>query len=447
MSGPSNHYKKSLASRPINLRDEPEIVHQTFEGSSKHTSLGYSNLNTKAEAREEVLPEQHIANRSSLPLQWIDEQELRQNKSGLRKTVRSYARRDTCLRQQRRNAATRPSLKAPRNLLEKKSPKQQLLPHDGALEAKSDARSPQEQYHPWVGPQTPEASHVPQSGKCFCSQLMRPPGVCRHVGSIGLVAALMSSITDSEWLVTATRNKLEPTKLDTPPRKNLAVDAAKDQCKVSASRHQIRSVPVCRARQLRVFERSLPETSMHETASKFNSGLNQDNLKDPAVAWDIQSIQSSQIFSLDAKNILCAGSWRSDPFDTFAPAKHPRVWLLFNHCKPPFFHPFKPSILIFSKDQAEIGSTWRPHVIRAFLDWNLSHEVLLHGLLYFAAAHRYILTKELTLKFDILHHKGKVLRIVNESLDDPVLRTSDPISKDILSSSLSISRSILHGFC
>lgn len=365
-----DHYQASPGSQPVNLQARPDAVRETPGDYLRQPStLGSSDSNTKAEALEGSILETPTGSQPSLPLQWIDEQELRQNKSGLRKTVRSYARRDTCLRQQRRNAASRPTLKTPRNLLEKKSPKHKLLLPSQTVEGESQDSCSHGEQHPWTHTTTLEASRVPQN-------------------------------------VTETRSKSEATDLDTPPENDLVIHTAKEQCKYSVIRHHIRSVPACRWRRRRSDERSLPETSTHETPSQFHSSLIQDNIKVQHVAL---TIQQSPIFSIDSKNVLCAGSWRSDIFDSFAPIKNLRACLLLNHY------------------QEAIGSTWRPSVNRAFLNWNLSSEVLLHGLLYFAASHRYVLTNELTLKFDVLHHKGEVLRLINESLDNTVLRTSDPI--------------------
>jgi len=136
-----------------------------------------AGLNSKQQSRKEPTndslqgpspPKSHrstktsVTSQSSLPLQWIDEQELRQNKSGLRKTVRSYARRDTCLRRKQLNAASKPGSKAPRNIIEKDTPEPQGGPtgeeeHSGRL-------SPLIQ-HSKAETYTNESSRVPQTSK------------------------------------------------------------------------------------------------------------------------------------------------------------------------------------------------------------------------------------------------------------------------------------------
>src|SRR4051812_2312686 len=120
MSGPSELSKLSQGGPLENLSNQVFEVVQDAPEQKRNYSTG-KPLNSAPET--EIISQHHTKQSTgaqpSLPLQWIDEQELKQNKSGLRKTIRSYARRDTSLRQQRLNAASKPNTKTPRNIAEK----------------------------------------------------------------------------------------------------------------------------------------------------------------------------------------------------------------------------------------------------------------------------------------------------------------------------------------
>ena len=63
---------------------------------------------------------------------------------------------------------------------------------------------------------------------------------------------------------------------------------------------------------------------------------------------------------------------------------------------------------------------------KAYLQWTLSSEVLTHALLYYSALHlQGLVDSKHYLSFEVLHHKGEVLRLVNHGLNDPVVRTTD----------------------
>jgi hypothetical protein len=120
MSGrTSESVQTSQQSRLINLQDRlDDAAHQYSEQFRRQSTQEPSAAEARPISKYQPSRES-TAGQSALPLQWIDEQELRQNKSGLRKTVRSYARRDTCLRQQRKNAASKPTSNTLRSIIEK----------------------------------------------------------------------------------------------------------------------------------------------------------------------------------------------------------------------------------------------------------------------------------------------------------------------------------------
>jgi hypothetical protein len=156
MPGPAEHPKTTQSSRLPNFQTQaPDVVQEPPERYRNQSAE--ERLEPNVRLKEQPLSKQSTGVQSILPLQWIDEQELRQNKSGLRKTIRSYARRDTCLRQQRLNAASKSRSKAPRSFIEKSGPNNQVPP----------SRSFQTKPPPQTETQPPERCSIPQTGKCY----------------------------------------------------------------------------------------------------------------------------------------------------------------------------------------------------------------------------------------------------------------------------------------
>ncbi|KUJ11628.1 uncharacterized protein LY89DRAFT_722740 [Mollisia scopiformis] len=303
---------------------------------------------------------------SGLPLQFIDQQKLRQSSgSDLRRVVRSHARRDVDVK--RRHIKATLQARSPRPLLEKKSRKEQLL-------SKSS--------HNHAADNTSSASQLNEQD------------------SLALPIQLHS--TPSNAALSLNHESAESSSIAQRYLHHIQGHGRVDGAPESIPGIEIMSVAVDRAQDFRWQGDEIHGD--YQAPGSFDSLLSPRNSS--SILLPQTGIPSPYIpNNADVRSNLVAGTWRHDPFNVHGELNNPRVSFLLSH-----YNNILATVWVYGDK---------------LLSFQTSRPELLHTIILFTASHLQALTNSNEYDRDIFHHRGEAIRIINSSLDDPSEQTSD----------------------